>query len=97
MPMLTISRRRFIANGGGAAALPAASSIALGATYPTQSVTFVVFVPAGGYPDIAARLVGQSLSQRLGQAVVIENRPGAGGNLALQAVAAAAADGYTLR
>ena len=68
----------------------------MGQTYPTRPVTLVVFVPAGGFPDIAARLVGHSLSQRLGQAVVIENRPGAGGNLALQAVSGAAADGYTL-
>lgn len=80
----------------GAAALPAASRIARGATYPTRPVTLIVFVPAGGGPDIIARLVGQSLSQRLGQAVVIENRPGAGGNLALEAVIGAAPDGYTL-
>ncbi len=56
----------------------------------------MVFVPAGGAPDITARIVGQALSQRLGQAIVIDNRPGAGGNLALQAVARAPADGYTL-
>lgn len=80
----------------GAAALPAASRIAMGAAYPTRPVILIVFIPPGGSPDIIARLVGQSLSQRLGQAVVIENRPGAGGNLALEAVAHAAADGYTL-
>jgi Tripartite tricarboxylate transporter family receptor len=56
----------------------------------------IVFVPAGATPDIIARLIGQSLSQRFGQSVVIDNRPGAGGNLALQAVARAPADGYTL-
>jgi tripartite-type tricarboxylate transporter receptor subunit TctC len=56
----------------------------------------IVFVPAGGTPDIIARLIGQSLSQRLGQSVVIDNRPGGGGNLALQAAARAPADGYTL-
>src|SRR5215831_8671915 len=56
----------------------------------------IVFVPAGGTPDIIARLIGQSLSQRLGQSMVIDNRPGAGGNLALQAVVRAPADGYTL-
>jgi tripartite-type tricarboxylate transporter receptor subunit TctC len=56
----------------------------------------IVFVPAGGTPDIIARLVGQALSQRLGQSVVIDNRPGGGGNLALQAVARAPADGYML-
>ena len=59
-------------------------------------MTLIVFVPAGGTPDIIARLIGQSLSQRLGQSVVIDNRPGGGGNLALQAVARAPADGYTL-
>jgi tripartite tricarboxylate transporter family receptor len=59
-------------------------------------VTLIVFVPAGGTPDIIARLIGQSLSQRFRQSVVIDNRPGAGGNLALQAVARAPADGYTL-
>lgn len=64
--------------------------------YPTRPVTLIVFVPAGGTPDIIARLIGQSLSQRLGQSVVIDNRPGGGGNLALQAVARAPADGHTL-
>jgi tripartite-type tricarboxylate transporter receptor subunit TctC len=64
--------------------------------YPSRPVTLVVFVPAGGTPDIIARLVGQSLSHRLGQSVVVDNRPGAGGNIALQAVARAPADGYTL-
>ena len=59
-------------------------------------MTLVVFVGAGGSPDIIARLIGQSLSQRLGQDVVIDNRPGGGGNLALQAVARSPTDGYTL-
>jgi len=59
-------------------------------------VSLIVFVPAGGTPDIIGRIIGQSLSQRLGQSVVIDNRPGGGGNLALQAVARAPADGYTL-
>ena len=56
----------------------------------------LVFVGAGGTPDIIARVIGQALSQRLGQSMIVENRPGAGGNLALQAVARAPADGYTL-
>jgi tripartite-type tricarboxylate transporter receptor subunit TctC len=64
--------------------------------YPTRPLTFVVFVPAGGTPDIIARLVGQALTEQLGQSIIIDNRPGAGGNLALQAVARAPADGYTL-
>ena len=79
-----------------AVALAAASGFAMGATYPTRPVTLIVFVPAGGGPDIIARLIGQELSKRLGQAVVIENRPGAGGNLALEAVTRAAPDGYSL-
>jgi tripartite-type tricarboxylate transporter receptor subunit TctC len=59
-------------------------------------VTLIVFVPADGVPDITARLIGQSLSQRIGQAVVIDNRPGAGGNIGSEAVVRAPADGYTL-
>ena len=93
---MKLQRRRFLQLAAGAAALPATSRIAAAQAYPARPVTLVVFVPAGGSPDIVARLVGQSLSQRLGQAIVIDNRPGAGGNLALQAVARAPADGYTL-
>ena len=89
-------RRQFLHLAAGAAALPAVSRVARAQAYPSRPVTLVVFVPAGGTPDIIARLVGQALSQRLGQSVVIDNRPGAGGNLALQAVARAPADGYTL-
>ncbi len=89
-------RRTFLHLAAGAAALPAVSRVARAQAYPTRPVTLIVFVPAGGAPDISARLVGQSLSQRLGHSVVIDNRPGAGGNLALQAVACAPADGYTL-
>ncbi len=93
---MKLPRRRFLQLAAGATALPAASRIAAAQAYPARPVTLVVFVPAGGSPDIVARLVGQPLSQRLGQAIVIDNRPGAGGNLALQAVARAPADGYTL-
>src|SRR5262249_54439698 len=93
---MKLPRRKFLHLASGAAALPAVSRIAWAQAYPTRPVTLVVFVPAGGTPDIIARLIGQSLSQRLGQSVVIDNRPGAGGNLALQAVARAPADGYTL-
>src|SRR5215471_11769336 len=93
---MTLARRKFLHLAAGAAALPIAARGAHAQTYPARAVTLVVFVPAGGTPDIIARLVGQSLSQQLGQSVIIDNRPGAGGNLALQAVARAPADGYTL-
>jgi tripartite-type tricarboxylate transporter receptor subunit TctC len=93
---MKLPRRQFLHLAAGAAALPAVSRIAWAQAYPSRPVTLIVFVPAGGAPDINARLVGQSLSQRLGHSVVIDNRPGAGGNLALQAVARAPADGYTL-
>jgi tripartite-type tricarboxylate transporter receptor subunit TctC len=94
--MLKLRRRAFLHFLASAAAVPAVSPLARAQTYPSRPVTLVVFVPAGGTPDIIARLVGQSLSQRLGQSVVIDNRPGGGGNVALQAVARAPADGYTL-
>jgi tripartite-type tricarboxylate transporter receptor subunit TctC len=91
-----LPRRAFLHLAAGAAALPAVSRVARAQAYPSRPVTLIVFVPAGGTPDIIARLVGQALSQRLGQSVVIDNRPGGGGNIALQAVARAGADGYTL-
>jgi len=93
---MNFARRHFVHLAVGAAALPAVSRMSWAQAYPSRPVTLIVFVPAGGTPDIIARLIGQSLSQRLGQSVVIDNRPGAGGNLALQAVARAPADGYTL-
>src|SRR5213083_2476255 len=94
--MLNLRRRALLHLLASAAAVPAVSPLARAQSYPSRPVTLVVFVPAGGTPDIIARLVGQSLSQRLGQSVVIDNRPGGGGNVALQAVARAPADGYTL-
>ena len=93
---MNLRRRTFLRLAAGTVALPAVARIARAQTYPTRPVTVVVFVPAGGTPDIIARLVGQPLSQQLGQSIVIDNRPGAGGNLALQAVARAPPDGYTL-
>ena len=93
---MKLPRRGFLCLAAGAAALPVIPHIAGAQTYPSRPVTLIVFVPAGGTPDIVARLVGQALSQRLGQSVVIDNRPGGGGNLALQTVARAPADGYTL-
>jgi tripartite-type tricarboxylate transporter receptor subunit TctC len=90
-----IIRRRLlqIAGAGGLASVTRPSHAQ---AYPSRPLTLVVFVGAGGAPDIVGRVVAQGLSQRLGQAVVIENRPGGGGNLALQAVARAPADGHTL-
>jgi tripartite-type tricarboxylate transporter receptor subunit TctC len=93
---MKLPRRTFLHLAAGAAALPAVSRIASAQAYPSRPVTLIVFVPAGGTPDIIARLVGQAMSKRLGQSVIIDNRPGAGGNLALQTVARAPADGYTL-
>jgi tripartite-type tricarboxylate transporter receptor subunit TctC len=91
-----MKRRAFLHFLASTAVAPAVSPVASAQAYPSRPVTLVVFVPAGGTPDIIARLLGQSLSQRLGQSVVIDNRPGGGGNVALQAVARAPADGYTL-
>ena len=76
---MKLPRRKFLHWAAGAAALPAASRIARAQAYPSRPLTLTVFVPAGGTPDIIARLVGQAMSQRLGQSVVIENRPAARG------------------
>jgi tripartite-type tricarboxylate transporter receptor subunit TctC len=89
-------RRKFLHLAAGTATLPAASRIAWAQAYPSRPITLIVFIPAGSTPDIIARLIGQAMSQRLGQSVIIDNRPGGGGNLALQAVARAPADGHTL-
>ncbi|MEW6451817.1 MAG: tripartite tricarboxylate transporter substrate binding protein [Pseudomonadota bacterium] len=93
---MTLGRREFIQLSLGAAALPAIGSKAWAQAYPSRPITLVVFLPAGAIPDLIGRIIGDALSQRLGQPVIIENRPGAGGNLALQAVARAPADGHTL-
>jgi tripartite-type tricarboxylate transporter receptor subunit TctC len=89
-------RRRFLHLVAGAAALPVVPHRAFGQAYPSRPVRLVVAFPAGLTPDIVARLVGQRLSERLGQQVVIENRPGAGGNIGTEAVVKALPDGYTL-
>jgi tripartite-type tricarboxylate transporter receptor subunit TctC len=88
-------RRRFLAIAGGAAALPLTRP-AMAQAYPARPVRVIVGFPAGGPTDIAARLIGQWLSDRLGRQFVIENRPGATGNIGTEAVVNAAPDGYTL-
>jgi tripartite-type tricarboxylate transporter receptor subunit TctC len=89
-------RRKFLHLAAGAAALPAVSRIAGAQGYPSRPVRIIVGFPAGGGVDIIARLMGQWLSERLGQPFLIENRPGAGSNIATEAVVRAPADGYTL-
>jgi len=93
---MKLLRRQFFRLAAGAAVLPAVSRLASAQTYPARPIRILVGFPPGGAADIVARLYGQGLSERLGQAVVIENRPGSGGNLASDAVAKAAPDGYTL-
>src|SRR5947207_2279389 len=89
-------RRKFLHLTAGAVALPAVSRVARAQAYPARHVRIVVGFPAGGVTDITARLIGQWLSERLGQPFVVENRVGASTNLAVEAVVRAAADGYTL-
>src|SRR5438874_11030764 len=89
-------RRQFLHLAAGAAAVPAAARIAWAQTYPSRPVRWIVPFPAGGPTDILARLIGQWLSERLGQPFIIDNRPGAGGNIGTEAVVRAPPDGYTL-
>jgi tripartite-type tricarboxylate transporter receptor subunit TctC len=93
---MKLARRQFLHMAVGAAVLPHISSIALAQTYPSRTVRIIVGFAAGGVSDILTRLIGQWLSERLGQQFVIENRPGAGGNIGTETVARASADGYTL-
>jgi tripartite-type tricarboxylate transporter receptor subunit TctC len=93
---MKLPRRRFLHLAAGACALAAVSRIASAQSYPTRPVRLIVPFTPGGTTDIVARLLGQWLSERLGQQLIIENRPGAGGNIGTEAVVRAPADGYTL-
>ncbi|HMA72070.1 MAG TPA: tripartite tricarboxylate transporter substrate binding protein [Xanthobacteraceae bacterium] len=93
---MKLRRRQFLRLAAGAAASPALSRIANAQPYPTRPVRIVVGFTAGGSTDIGARLIGQWLQERLGQSFIIENRPGAGTNIATESVVRAPADGYTL-
>ena len=93
---MKIPRREFLYLAAGSAALSAASRITWAQAYPSRPVSLVAGFAPGGGVDITARLIGQWLSERLGQQFVIENRPGASSNIATEAVARARADGYTL-
>jgi tripartite-type tricarboxylate transporter receptor subunit TctC len=93
---MTLPRRKFLHLAAGAAALPAVSRIARADTYPSHPVRLLVGFAAGSTTDILGRLIGQWLSQRLGQQFVIENRPGAGGNVAAEEMIKSTPDGYTL-
>jgi tripartite-type tricarboxylate transporter receptor subunit TctC len=93
---MKLPRRQFLHLAAGASALPAVSRFARAQTYPTRAVHWIVGAPAGSSPDMFARLIAQWLSARLGQQFVVENRPGAGGNIGTEAVVRAPPDGYTL-
>ncbi len=93
---MKLARRQFLHLAAGATALPAVSRIAWAQTYPARPVRIVVGLTAGSASDIVARLVGQWLSERLGQQFIVENRPGAGTNIAAEAVVRSVPDGYTL-
>jgi tripartite-type tricarboxylate transporter receptor subunit TctC len=94
--MMKIQRRKFLQLAGVAAMAPVLPRIASAFDYPTRPVRIIVSYPAGGVSDIYARLIGQWLSERLGQSFVIENRPGAGGTIGVGSVVHSAPDGHTL-
>jgi tripartite-type tricarboxylate transporter receptor subunit TctC len=93
---MKLPRRNFLHLAAGAAALPAVSRVARAQAYPTRPVRIIVGFPPGGPGDIVTRLMGQWLSERLGQPFIVENRAGAAGNIGTEAVVRAPADGYTL-
>ena len=93
---MKLLRRQFLHLTAGAAALPVITRVVRAQTYPTRPVHLIVGFPAGGPQDIVMRLIGQWLSERIGQSFIIENRPGASGNVGAETVVRAAPDGYTL-
>ena len=93
---MTLPRRQFLHLAAGVATLPAVSRLALAQSYPARPVRLTVQTPAGGSPDIIARVIAQWLSERLGQQFVVDNRPGASGNIGTETVVRAPADGYSL-
>jgi tripartite-type tricarboxylate transporter receptor subunit TctC len=93
---MKLPRRTFLHLAAGAAALPATSRFAWAQAYPTRPVRIIVPFPAGQATDTIARLVGQSLLERLGQPFIIENRPGAGGNIGTESVVRATPDWLTV-
>ena len=93
---MNLSRRRILQLAASAALVPVTTLPSLAQSYPSRSVRWVVPFPPGGVTDIVARLIGQRLSERLGQPFVIENRAGAGGSMGTESVVRAPADGHTL-
>src|SRR5262249_30782413 len=93
---MKLPRREFLHLAAGAVVLPAVSRVARARAYPARPVRLIVTASPGSSIDILARLIGQWLSERLGQPFVIDNRPGAGGNIGTEVVVRAPADGYTL-
>jgi tripartite-type tricarboxylate transporter receptor subunit TctC len=93
---MSMARRHFLRLGAATAALPATLRMARSETYPSRPLRWIVGFPPGGAVDVIARLVGQVLAERLGQPVIVENKPGSANNLAVQAVVNSAPDGYTL-
>src|SRR4030081_2927191 len=93
---MTLRRRRFLQVSAAAAALPALPRLARAEIYPSRTVRIIVATSAGGTTDIVARLLGQWLTDKLGQPFVVENRTGGGNNIGTEAAARSSADGYTL-